>query len=153
MNVVIDADGTWTDANGYVRHGKDKYVHITLAERALGRALPAGAEVHHVNDDRADNSRGNLVICNDHRHHMLMHARARVVRAGGHPELHKICSACTKLLPKEAFSFRSSTWDGRSDACRECTNARRRGKNYSQWNERRAEQQRLRRARARRAAA
>jgi hypothetical protein len=31
-----------------------RYEHIVLAERALGKPLPAGAEVHHVNGDKSD---------------------------------------------------------------------------------------------------
>lgn len=50
--------------HGYERASSTKqYVHILVAEKALGRTLPKGAEVHHVNEDRADNRNTNLVIC------------------------------------------------------------------------------------------
>lgn len=37
--------------------------HIVLAERALGRPLRKGEVVHHINCDKRDNSRGNLMVC------------------------------------------------------------------------------------------
>ena len=60
--------------------------HILIAERALRRPFPAGAEVHHVNGVRDDNRSCNLVVCEDRAFHMLLHARARALKASGHPD-------------------------------------------------------------------
>lgn len=49
----------------------------TIAARALGRALPEGAEVHHLNGDHNDNRPCNLVICQDAEYHDLLHRRMR----------------------------------------------------------------------------
>ena len=58
-----------SDRDGYV------YEHILLAEKALGRYMPPGVEVHHVNFQKGDNGHGNLVICENHAYHFLLHAR------------------------------------------------------------------------------
>lgn len=152
MRVLVDADvqhipacrgksGHWMTTSA-----PREYLHRLIAEKVLGRPLPEGALVHHVNEDKNDNRRHNLVVCPDDKYHLLLHARTRVINAGGNPDSQKICGACSTVLSKSLFSTVPKKWDGRSDSCKSCTNARRRGKAYGPWTERRAAQQRLRRA-------
>lgn len=58
-------------------NGKQVYEHTLVAEKALGRKLPPGAVVHHVNNDPADNRPSNLVICPDQAYHLLLHRRMK----------------------------------------------------------------------------
>lgn len=67
--------------------------HANLAEQALGKSLPAGSEVHHANGERRDNSRGNLVICQDRKYHRLLHQRMAALQACGHADWRK-CRFC-----------------------------------------------------------
>lgn len=56
--------------------------HIIIAEKALGKALPPKAVVHHMDRDGENNntkSPWNLVVCPDQNYHMLLHARARAL--------------------------------------------------------------------------
>lgn len=82
------------DDRGYVRIGGKKE-HILIAEKALGRKLPKGAEVHHVNGIKTDNSPGNLVICQDHSYHFLLETRTRALRECGNANWKK-CRKCNQ---------------------------------------------------------
>lgn len=58
---------------------KRQTLHRRRAEIALGKPLPKGAEVHHADGTKGDNS--PLVICQDRSYHMLLHKRMRELRA------------------------------------------------------------------------
>lgn len=83
--------------------GTKKRVHVAVAERALGKPLPVGAEVHHVDGDKWNNANENLVICQDHAYHALLHVRARVVRLGGNPNTQRTCADCKQMVGIEHF--------------------------------------------------
>ena len=110
--------GLGLDANGYVRRsiaGVRKKEHIRIAEEVLGKTLPAGAVVHHWNEDRADNRRSNLVICPNHAYHALLHRRMRALAACGYAGWRK-CPHCKqydnpdnmKAVPSEHFYYHAA---------------------------------------------
>ncbi len=107
--------------HGHPRANRDGYVleHILIAEKALGKPLPAGCEVHHA-AGKGDNSK--LVICQDHAYHALLHRRMRVLAAGGIPDADKVCSRCKALKPHACFGPHRKEWDGLRSYCRECNN-------------------------------
>ena len=98
------------NARGYVLE------HVVVAERALGKPLPVGAEVHHVNGDKSDNRPGNLVVCENHEYHMLLHARQRALEACGHADWRK-CWICKRWDRPAALNIR-----GKRACHRECRN-------------------------------
>lgn len=83
-------------SDGYIDQtadGERKLQHVLLSEKALGKPLPAGAEVHHVNEIRSDNRPENLVVCQDRSYHQLLHARQRAFDECGHASWRK-CIHC-----------------------------------------------------------
>ena len=98
--------------------------HILVAESALGKHLPAGAQVHHVDGNKLNNAPTNLVICQDTAYHSLLHARTRIVNAGGKPDTEKVCGVCRRVLARELFAGRRVSGDGLQSACKVCAAAR-----------------------------
>lgn len=104
--------------HGYV------YEHTLKAERALGRPLPHGAQVHHVDSNRRNNANRNLVICQDLAYHRLLHVRAKTLRAGGNPNTQQLCTWCGTVKDMNAFgknAFNKRT--GLHWTCRACSAA------------------------------
>ncbi len=54
-----------------------QYEHIVLAEKALGKKLPAGAVVHHTGKPWDNEGFFKLVICPDQGYHLLLHRRMK----------------------------------------------------------------------------
>ena len=80
LTLIRRENGTGWKAKRYLQvsdKGRRTYEHIVVAEKALGKPLPKGARVHHVNLDTHDNRRRNLVICPDEAYHQLLHKRMR----------------------------------------------------------------------------
>lgn len=94
---VLQPDHPRADPRGYV------YEHVLMAEAALGKPLPEGAEVHHVDGNRARNVRGNLVLCQDNAYHSLLEQRTRALQACGHASWLK-CRFCKEYdVPERLY--------------------------------------------------
>jgi len=93
------------------------YEHIIIAETVLGKHLPKGACIHHINGDPGDNRPENLVICQDVKYHNLLHRRARALAACGDPHALR-CGICSKYDRQEDIlgATKSSSWWHRSCA-------------------------------------
>jgi len=91
--------------------------HILMAEQTLGKQLPKTADVHHVNENRADNSKGNLVICQSRKYHILLHMRMKSMKATGRPDMH-CCSECKTWLSWDKFNLRKGNTP--VNRCKEC---------------------------------
>ena len=58
-------------------NGKAVPEHRLIAEEVLGRPLRPDEVVHHLNMDKTDNRRCNLLICSTSYHKYLHHAMAK----------------------------------------------------------------------------
>ena len=77
-----------------------------IARRALGKKLPRGSEVHHIDKDPSNNSNDNLVLCQDKSYHKFLHQRANAYYACGNPNWRK-CSFCGKHDdPKNLYIYK-----------------------------------------------
>lgn len=104
------------------RANKNNYVweHVLIAEKVLGRFLPAGAVVHHVNGIQSDNRNSNLLICENNAYHMFLHSRLRILDAGGDPDSHAICTHCHQLKVLDDFGPNKWRPTGKNHICRQC---------------------------------
>ena len=108
-----------------VNNGKVVDQHIVIASAAIAKPLPVAAEVHHVDGDSRNNSRSNLVICQDRAYHRFLHVRTRILRVGGNPNTDAVCGMCGLAKSLNAFHRCASNGaTGRSGMCKPCRKKR-----------------------------
>jgi hypothetical protein len=115
--------GWYTNALGYragtlTNNNLLQLEHIKIAEKVLGGSLPRGVEVHHVNGDPSDNHTPyNLVICQDHAYHKLLHTRQRAKVACGHVDW-RPCAFCKEHDdPKRMVIFKRAMGKSQARFC------------------------------------
>ena len=102
----------WIDKKGHRCHTVDGHAkpdHVIVAEKALGHPMPAGAQVHHMDENPLNNDPSNLVICPSAGYHQMLHARMRAFKATGNADWKK-CPFCHKYddpvnMEKEKVRF------------------------------------------------
>lgn len=104
----LDKNGNWSggrilSSHGYVRikmpnhpHadvGGYVYEHRLVMEQKLGRYLEPGEIVHHLNEDKQDNSPDNLVLASDIATHKAYHRKRQDLRSPneGNPLVYCAC--------------------------------------------------------------
>ena len=99
--------------------------HRVIAERVLGHPLPPNAVIHHVDGNIKNNAPGNLVICQNHAEHRLMHHKKARLDDTGSLSLRR-CGRCRIVKELSAFHNRKHVWDGKRSECKLCEENRRR---------------------------
>lgn len=103
---------------GHPRADRDGYVfeHILIAEKALGKYLPEGIEIHHLDEVKSNNSNSNLIVCQDRSYHRILHSRAKSMKATGRADLHR-CSCCGEWKEYKYFGTKGNWF---RTACNDC---------------------------------
>ena len=86
---------TFYQYKGGYSFGRNVAGHIAVAEKALGKPLPIGSVVHHVDENPQNNEPTNLVVCPSEAYHKLLHRRARAYDACGNANW-QLCQYCGK---------------------------------------------------------
>jgi hypothetical protein len=96
------------------------FEHIVVCEEILRKPLPMNAVIHHMDENRRNNKKDNLVICQDRSYHTLLHIRLRSLMATGRTDL-LLCTICKKYLEKESFLIDiSKSSRSRHSTCKNC---------------------------------
>jgi hypothetical protein len=74
---ILLRDHPKAQSNGYVSE------HTLVAEKILGKPLPVGACVHHINEQKSDNRPESLVICENRSYHIVLHRRMIAKKESG----------------------------------------------------------------------
>src|SRR5574343_38254 len=83
------------DRKRVTHNGKQTRLYRKIVEDILGYPLPLNAVVHHVDGNIKNNEKNNLVVCQNHAYHRMIHARATALKECGHPHWRK-CKYCHK---------------------------------------------------------
>jgi hypothetical protein len=95
LTFILAPDHPHANSRGYVQES------IFKAVKAIGKALPEKAEIHHVDENSLNNENCNLIVCQDHEYHMLLHYRMKALKATGNARSH-YCAICKKWsLPND----------------------------------------------------
>mgnify|MGYP001568675440 CR=1 FL=1 len=108
--------------------GDKTRAHRVLVEKLLGRKLPQGAEIHHVDGDGKNNAPHNLVVCPSKAYHQLLHVRAEALERLGNADARK-CAYCSRWdLPDNLvfYQTKGKPWRLPRAFHRDCIDAARR---------------------------
>ena len=81
--------------------------HILICEKVLGRFLKKETPIHHVDCNPSNNQNTNLVLCDSHSYHGLLHRRLRALIACGHKNWEK-CRECKKYDDPETMTVHTN---------------------------------------------
>lgn len=70
-----------------------KREHVIVVEQAIGKQIPKGAVIHHIDGNINNNSNNNLLLFPNDAYHFMIHARQRAQAESGNAN-YKKCAFC-----------------------------------------------------------
>lgn len=61
---------------------EDREYRMTV-EKVLGKKIPIGVQVHHIDGNRLNNLNNNLVVCESKAYHFFLHTREKALKNSG----------------------------------------------------------------------
>lgn len=107
------------------KDSKNVLIHRLLAEEVLGRTLTSNEIVHHIDEDRTNFTRSNLLICT-RGYHKELHTRMKLQKLGVDWRTHKICGKCKEPKFLDKFYACKGRFNGVKEWCKVCFEANRR---------------------------
>jgi hypothetical protein len=108
------------DNRGYVPKS------ILVIEEVMGKYLHPNSIPHHIDLNKTNDNKNNLVVCEDRDYHNLLHRRLKALRECGHATWRK-CSFCKQYDDPEALVIGKRQKTGSQKIYhRECRNKSRR---------------------------
>jgi hypothetical protein len=104
--------------NGFVRE------HVLIASSVLGKTIPKGVHIHHVDLNGKNNNHSNLVICSA-QYHRILHARTRALDISGDANKMK-CAHCGEYDDPDSMYVRKDQYQAWH---RDCANKSKRVNN------------------------
>lgn len=118
----IDLSNCYVDGRGYVivRGLSSIRLHKYVVEKTIGRELKQHEVIHHINYDKTDNRRCNLLLCPNQAYHKLVHARTDAINSGVDLNIQHKCSSCKEVKTKDSFNISKTRWNGLNEYCKVC---------------------------------
>lgn len=106
--------------NGYVFRTPNVYEHRALVEELIGFKLTSKQIVHHIDENPLNNHPSNLIVCENQKYHLLLHARQDAINRGQNIKLQGHCGRCGLVKDKNQFSKNKRMVFGIHNICSKC---------------------------------
>lgn len=113
----------YIDAKGYLAirtKSGEKRVHRLIVEEVLGKRLPKCATVHHIDGNKLNNAKSNLVVLQNNAEHKRVHALQRLISLGCVLGQTHFCYRCRRVLPVGNFCKNKRYPTGLDQICKGC---------------------------------
>ena len=114
----------YIDSKGYlairVNGNEEKRIHRLIVEEVLGKSLPKGAVVHHIDGNYLNNAKNNLIVLQNSQEHKRLHTLQRLQNLGVEFGRTHYCYKCKEIKSVECFTKGARYHTGLNQICKVC---------------------------------